>query len=632
MYNKIIIVKVVDTLQSVIEKLDTSLNENSSTWYSINNEDRPTAEQNEHLKAPVVFVVYKYNNLPTPNAVKALYMGWGEIRQNEVRWIIDYRIIMKKTSALILHNFLSNSELDLKNDFDTHCYVHIETAPELIEQVCFLLNQPWIPQSTPVDQQNYPVLDTENGLHPFSQRNEHCIRPVSLRKTSDRPEFQRDYDRIVHARAYRRLVDKAQIFTSSKGDHYRTRMTHTLEVAQIARAIAKKLNLNVDLTEAIALAHDLGHTPFGHQGERTLDVILKDDSVIRGIQPGKNLFGGFKHNFQGVRAAAYLEEKYVEFDGLDLTYQVLEGILKHTKMPLWDCESCDKGADGECDQKCFDLGEFLPIGDPAYLFPEYPFATTLEGQIVAVADEIAQRSHDLDDAFAAGILDSTALSNYLSLHKMSSLKEKLERIQTKIEDALKQNRAFVDLDELRHSRIVSVVINFFIEDVAAASRENMEQFSPEDALYVDSHRFSSKLIDFSKRGKILCDYLDKIISKKVISSPEVVRFDNNAAMVVRGLFQAYYNNPRLLHKGTLRKIYIETRKQMDEVIDFANGDLDVVRDEIKKITVMPLAEMEREKQKEYFIKKKILVRCIADFIAGMTDSYAVKEYRSIYTP
>lgn len=627
MDDKIIIVKIITGFEEFIGYLEDSLKHKRSHYYSVNDHDRPMAEQHKDLKAPVVFVVYDRSD-----TVIALYMGWGEIKNDLRWWKITFEITTKKNSNLILRNFLSNSELDLKNDFDKHRYVHIETAPDLVEQVCFLLNQPWIPDTVPPSAHNYPTFDFEQALHPFSQRNAHCIRPVGLPQSCDRPEFQRDYDRIVHARAYRRLVDKAQIFTSSKGDHYRTRMTHTLEVAQIARAIARKLNLNVDLTEAIALAHDLGHTPFGHQGERTLDVILKDDSVIRGIQPGQNLFGGFKHNFQGVRVAAYLEEKYVEFDGLDLTYQVLEGILKHTKTPLRDCESCEKGANGKCDQKCFDLGEFLPIGDPAYLFPEYPFATTLEGQIVAVADEIAQRSHDLDDAFAAGILDSTALSNYLSLHKMSSLKEKLERIQKKIEHALKQNRAFVDLDELRHCRIVSVVINFFIEDVAAASKENMEQFSPEDALYVDSHRFSAKLIDFSKRGKILCDYLDKIISKKVISSPEVVRFDNNAAMVVRGLFQAYYNNPRLLHKGTLRKIYIETRKQMDEVIDFANGDLDVVRDEIKKITVMPLAEMEREKQDEYFIKKKILVRCIADFIAGMTDSYAVKEYRSIYTP
>jgi dGTPase len=153
----------------------------------------------------------------------------------------------------------------------------------------------------PVAEQCYPSIQKENSMHEYGQHNEHCKRPIGLMEEQEyRSEFQRDYERIVHAKAYRRLVDKAQIFTSSKGDHYRTRLTHTLEVAQIARAIANGLNLNVELTEAIALAHDLGHTPFGHQGERTLDDILKMRIDIIKYTPdeNKNFYGGFSITFK----------------------------------------------------------------------------------------------------------------------------------------------------------------------------------------------------------------------------------------------------------------------------------------------------------------------------------------------
>lgn len=628
MDEKIIIVRVKEDVSQPIKYLEESLNSKASRYYSVNYDDSSVVADNNGLNCLVAFVIYRKSD--KEHYVSCIYLGNGSIRQNEVRWVIEYTILKKKTSRMFIDNFVSNSELDLQNDFELHSFVNIEAAPDLIEQVSFVMKEPYRIHPKPITDQIYPKLELETNLHEYSQFNEHCKRPIGkIAVDEDRPEYQRDYERIVHAKAYRRLVDKAQIFTSAKGDHYRTRMTHTQEVAQIARAIARGLRLNVDLTEAIALAHDLGHTPFGHQGERTLDEILKNKiKLVDHFPEEKNYFGGFKHNFHGLRVVNVLEEKYVQFEGLDLSYQVLEGILKHTKVKLRDCPKCAKKDD--CDLNCFDLKEFMPNEDIKPLYPDYPFATTLEGQVVFIADEIAQRSHDLDDSFSANILHSDELEKYLSLQKMTILKQKLEDISTEIRQALFDNRSFVDIEELRHSRIVSAVIEFFIHDVIQNSQETIRDYH-EDEFYINEHRFGQKLIDFSNNGKVLCNYLEKIISKKVINDSEVVRFDNTAKRVVSELFKAYYENPKLLHKGTLRRIYIETRKHCDEVVDFSNGDLNVVRNEIFKITKVDFSTLKGQDANEYPLKKRILIRGIVDYIAGMTDSYAVSEYNKIYS-
>ncbi|WP_334124697.1 hypothetical protein, partial [Phascolarctobacterium faecium] len=170
-------------------------------------------------------------------------------------------------------------------------------------------------------------------------------------------------------------------------------------------------------------------------------------------------------------------------------------------------------------------------------------------------------------------------------------------------------------------RIVSSIIHFFINDVVNESKEKIKMFK-ENEFYINEHRFNEQLIDFSQNGKVLCRYLEKIISKKVINSTEVVQFDNKAEQIVCGLFKAYYNNPRLLHTSTLRRLYVEMRKDTIDVIDFLNGDRDVVDKEINKII--------NDNTSAYINKRKILVRTIADYIAGMIDSYAINEYKKIY--
>lgn len=631
MNSPIIIVKIINTLEPAIEYLEQSLQETSERYYPIKERDEEIAEANQNLSGLVAFVIFE-SETEKEYKISKIYIGNGKIVEDDIGWRINYKIEEFFSSSMIINNFISNLELDLYNDFVMNSYIMIEDNKELAQQIRFIAFKPYEAESENIENQNYAECSKESLLHEFSQFNQHCKRPVGKLSSQEfRSEFQRDYERIVHAKAYRRLVDKAQIFTSSKGDHYRTRMTHTLEVTQIARAISLGLNLNTELTEAIALAHDLGHTPFGHQGERTIDDILKGKiDAISYNEQNHNFYGGFKHNFQGVRVVDYLEEKYIKFHGLDLSYQVLEGILKHTSVKIKNCNEC--GKNGSCDQKCFDLTEFVENADPKYLYLEYSFPTTLEGQIVAIADEVAQRSHDLDDAFASGTLSVEQLKDYLGLNKTRSLRDELQKIEDELREAKENNKVFISEGELKHGRIVSEIIKYFINDVIEQSIENINKFEKDD-LYNSAHRFSKKLICFSQEGSILCDYLEKIISKKVISSTEVARFDNRGRIIVEALFRAYYNNPRLLHKGTLKRMYIEMREYADKVnvIDFIEGDRDEVNKEIESIVDRDLSQIDNpEEKKEYLYKKKVLVRAIADYISGMTDSYAVNEYNSLF--
>lgn len=210
-------------------------------------------------------------------------------------------------------------------------------------------------------------------------------------KYINRNQFSRDRDRISFSKAFRRLEHKAQVYSNKKGDHFRTRLTHTMEVVQISRSIARNLDLNEDLVEAIALGHDIGHTPFGHEGEKALDMIMDGTDDLGGKLRYNLNYGGFKHNFNSLKFLGVLEKKYKDINGLNLTWQVMEGILKHTRIRKGDKE--------------WSLSRFMENSSQRYFIEHlmmYNFSNTLEGQVVAVADEIAQRQHDIDD----GLRDS----------------------------------------------------------------------------------------------------------------------------------------------------------------------------------------------------------------------------------
>ena len=660
MNNLLIFIKLncsAPAVQPAISFVEDSYNNQHEHFYYTSDKDTQTIRDllssmkiDNLVDYYIAFIEYR----KTPEIfIKKLYIGKTvRLEQQGNSYQIYYSVKNEITSSLVIDNFMKYSNLNIERDFEEDSHISIEDSAPLMKQLLYAVNRP---QNIAKEAIKYPHIEAEEKLSEFAQRNEYCLRFFNIFPSSEtRSEYQRDYDRLVHSKAFRRMVDKAQIFTSSKGDHYRTRMTHTLCVAQIARSIASRLHMNVPLTEAIALGHDLGHTPFGHQGERTLDKMARDCANI-----------GFKHNFQSLNVASVLEEEYIECSGLDLSVQVLEGMWKHTKIRK-----------SPHDALICDLEGFLPYGISEearnHLHPENSFCSTVEGQIVFIADEIAQRSHDLDDALSARLLTMDNVIEALSLKKLHTLKAQIEELKSSIYSAQKGQRMFVSERELLVSRVASQVINYFIDDVVKCFEDflaqNCEEVKKIRAFFKANSHVYRQVLHFSAEGQILNDYLETIVAKQVINSPEVAAFDDKAKRVVSKLFELYYDNPRLLHDGTLQRIFIETRKRTNNVIHFQDADIDLVNDEWKRIknpsnasrfrdlreefpsidftpyqSVPEFKDSLDETSKEYSIvteyldsclneyreKQKILVRSICDFISGMTDTYATEEYRKL---
>ena len=312
----------------------------------------------------------------------------GITKQNSLSYINKIHL----TNSRTIKSIIDKIDLNLDTDFEKYILANEmkNLYDDLRERICAIENQ----------RNNKMIFDKdleeETGycLHEFAQKNCQSIRiyqddDIDIKKN----QFQKDRERIVSSKAFRRLVDKTQIFDSKKGDYYRTRLTHTLEVNQIAKAITYELGLNLDLTEAIALGHDLGHTPFGHQGERTLDQILNgkiEVGICATQKMFKNrIFGGFKHNYQSAKILTELEEKSVNYPGLNVSVQVVEGVLKHTRLKS---------------EKEIKINDFISQDYVEKINFDQQVCSCLEGQVVAIADEIAQRGHDVDDALTSGVM------------------------------------------------------------------------------------------------------------------------------------------------------------------------------------------------------------------------------------
>lgn len=612
MENKIIYIKLIKDCKP-IQYFEESYSENKTRYYNFPSNHDVSYLNELTDKSEYYFFALVYENNGLENKINKAFLGTGcySAENQSLNFLVKYA----SSECTTTKNLRMLSNLDIRDDFNRGEYVLIEESEYAIKQIDFILH---LPYKHEIKTNRYGTIESEKNLHVLAQRNEYCRRQYNLRDPQpNRGEFQRDYERIVHSKAFRRMVDKAQVFSASKGDYYRTRMTHSQAVAQIARGIASELNLNMNLTEAIALGHDIGHTPFGHQGERTLNDILCDRiHVIKNCDLFKDHFGGFKHNYQSIRVASILEEEYAEIDGMDLSYQTLEGMLKHTKL--------------RSDE--FKLESFIE-GDniKSELFLEHDFCSTLEGQVVAIADEIAQRGHDLDDALSSGIMSLEAFEKFLTFKKAKSLRDRIINQNKQIQTYAEINhRRFVDENELKNSRAVSTIISYFINDIIKASRKRIDNYSVGD-FKKNNHIITELLIYPSKESLALSQYLETIITNKVINSSEIALFDNNGATIVSSLFKAYYNDPRLLHKGTQRRIYIETRRCTANVVDFEFGNHKVISDEIKYITKEDLSDsnLDEVHREEYKLKRKILVRNICDFIAGMTDTYAINEYNRI---
>ncbi|MBZ9983866.1 MULTISPECIES: deoxyguanosinetriphosphate triphosphohydrolase [unclassified Mesorhizobium] len=360
-----------------------------------------------------------------------------------------------------------------------------------------------------------------------------------------RTPFQRDRDRIIHSTAFRRLKHKTQVFIAHEGDHYRTRLTHSIEVAQIARALARALRGDEDLAEAVALVHDFGHTPFGHTGEDALNEKMAD-------------WGGFDHNAQSLRIVTRLEARYAEFDGLNLTWETLEGLVKHNG-PLTDANG--KGLKGPVPQAIRDYSELHDL--------ELDRFAGIEAQCAAIADDIAYNTHDIDDGLRAGLLT-------LDMLKAVSLPGTiLEGVRAR----------YPNLDEVRTGHeLMRRQITAMVEDVIRSTTANLERTGPRSA---DAVRAAGEtMVTFSAEMAVAEKELKAFLYKHLYRHKEVMRVRADAERIVRDLFDVYFADPRAMPDGW--------REGLDRAED------------------------------------RIKARSVADFLAGMTDTYALKEHRRLF--
>jgi len=375
------------------------------------------------------------------------------------------------------------------------------------------------------------------ALAPYAaSRDSSRGRRFSESSPAYRSEYQRDRDRIIHCGAFRRLEYKTQVFVNHEGDLFRTRLTHSVEVAQIGRSIARTLNLNEDLTEAIALAHDLGHTPFGHSGQDALNACMKD-------------YGGFEHNLQSLRVVDLLEERYADFPGLNLTFETREGILKHCSV---------KNA--------------AELGDVGRRFLEKK-QPNLEAQVANLADEIAYNNHDVDDGLRSGLITV----------------EPLREIRLFGEQYDEVARRHPDLPErVRIHEIVRRMINRLVVDLVEHSRRQLQDSGV--GSITDVRDSGQALIGFSEPVRDQSRELKRFLRTHLYDHYRVRRMTRKAEKIVSDLFTAFMDDPRLLPTQ--------------------------YRDKAPTTSESAAAR----------------ARVVADYIAGMTDRYAIREHRRLYDP
>ncbi len=345
-------------------------------------------------------------------------------------------------------------------------------------------------------------------------------------KSKFRNDFQRDRDRIIHSSAFRRLEYKTQVFVNHEGDMFRTRLTHSLEVSQISRGIARTLNCHEDLAEAIALAHDLGHTPFGHAGQDSLNTCMKN-------------FDGFEHNLQSLRVVDLLEQRYADFDGLNLTFETREGILKHCSL-----------------KNARNLGE---VGE-RFIKQKQP---SLEAQLVNHADEIAYNNHDIDDGYRSGVLEFNALMD------VSIFKECAELVK----------KDYSDIDETKRiHETIRRIMHKSISDICETSSTNLIESNPKS---IGEIRTLPKLINFSEEMAQKQLELKKFLRCFLYEHERVVEMTDNAKGIVKDLFEYFLSNPSQILES------YQSKSTHD------------------------------------------VARSIADYLAGMTDRYAIKIHKEV---
>ncbi|WP_170314678.1 deoxyguanosinetriphosphate triphosphohydrolase [Aquibium carbonis] len=376
---------------------------------------------------------------------------------------------------------------------------------------------------------------------PAATRGRFYAEPESPTRTP----FQRDRDRIIHSTAFRRLKHKTQVFFAHEADHYRTRLTHSIEVAQIARALARALRLDEDLAEAVALVHDFGHTPFGHTGEDALHAKMA-------------AYGGFDHNAQALRVVTKLERRYAEFDGLNLSWETLEGLVKHNG-PLVGPEGA--GLKGPLPQSIRDFDALYPLDLASY--------ASLEAQVAAIADDIAYDAHDIDDGLRSGLLTLEMLEGpAFTAELLAIVRER-----------------YPALDPIRTGHeLMRRQITMMVEDVIGEAQDRLAALDPASPEAVRAApraiaAFSDTMRDREKE-------LKAFLYANLYRHPDVMAVRARAERIVADLFDVYFDDPETMPEGW-------------------RGILTRAGDAVK-------------------------ARHVADFLAGMTDTYALKEHRRLF--
>ncbi|TCL67276.1 deoxyguanosinetriphosphate triphosphohydrolase [Rhizobium sp. BK251] len=397
------------------------------------------------------------------------------------------------------------------------------------------------------------TIDTHTLGFGYGQRAVYAADPWNTRgrlygeaSSPTRSDFQRDRDRIVHTTAFRRLKHKTQVFIAQDGDHYRTRLTHTIEVAQIARALARALKLDEDLAEGVALVHDFGHTPFGHTGE---------DALHEALTP----YGGFDHNAQSLRIVTKLERRYAEFDGLNLTWETLEGLVKHNG-PLLRADG--QPVHGTVPQPILDYSELHDLELASY--------ASLEAQVAAIADDIAYNTHDIDDGLRSGYLDFEMLEEIPFL----------AGLMAEVRDR------YPGLEESRFTHeIMRRQITRMVEDVISVAQERLAILKPQSAQ--DVRNADRVVATFSEAMATTDRQIKALLFKRIYRHPDIMRIRAGAAQIVTDLFGAYMNDPREM--------------QSHYWVDHIAGLADAAK-----------------------------ARHVGDYLAGMTDTYAVSAHRRLF--
>ena len=379
-------------------------------------------------------------------------------------------------------------------------------------------------------QKNYK----ENHLKPYAVRSINSKgRIYKESENSIRSPYQRDRDRIIHSSSFRRLKHKTQVFVNTEGDHYRTRLTHSMEVSQIARTLTRSLGLNEDLSETLSLSHDLGHAPFGHAGEEALSECMKN-------------YGGFNHNIQTLRIVTSLENKYYKFYGLNLSIETLDGLIKHNG-PVKNIVPYKKILKKN-------------LFNNKITFNAFP---SLEAQVAAISDDIAYNNHDLEDGLRAGLF---------TIKKISSISYLSGLINKHVKNIKNFRR------EIIINQIVRDLINLMVVDVINTTNKNLEKINPQSIN--DIYKQDTMIVDFSDKMKKIDKRIKYFLKHNMYNHKKVIVNTNRGKRIIKDLFKYISKNPR------------------------------------KHIS------------NELF-KNELKERVIADFIAGMTDRYAINMHKKI---